>query len=145
MEETNPYDAPQAELQVPAQAGPKPTLKQMLFSMQGRIRRKDYWLYTLGFTFGWMLAMGILMGVAGGIGMDSEGSETALGGAMVLGYIPVMWVTFCLQAKRWHDREKSAKWVLLNLVPLLNLWAAIELGFLEGTHGPNRYGPDPKA
>ena len=75
--------------------------------------------------------------------------------------------------KRLHDRDKSAWWLLLFfLVPsilytiayytdltstgavevrlILGLaclsiiiWFLVELGFLRGTAGPNRYGPDP--
>jgi uncharacterized membrane protein YhaH (DUF805 family) len=28
---------------------------------------------------------------------------------------------------------------------VLMLWLVIEIGFLKGTQGPNRYGPDPLA
>jgi uncharacterized membrane protein YhaH (DUF805 family) len=28
-------------------------------------------------------------------------------------------------------------------IVLVDLWALIELGFLRGTRGPNRFGPDP--
>jgi len=27
---------------------------------------------------------------------------------------------------------------------LLWIWALVELGFMKGTQGPNRYGPDPR-
>jgi uncharacterized membrane protein YhaH (DUF805 family) len=33
--------------------------------------------------------------------------------------------------------------MLLNLVPILNIWPAIELGFFKGTTGENRFGDDP--
>jgi uncharacterized membrane protein YhaH (DUF805 family) len=66
--------------------------------------------------------------------------------------------------KRLHDRDKSAWWLLVpwilltiayytlgvELRPILGLaglaiaiWLFVELGFLRGTAGPNRYGPDP--
>ena len=33
-------------------------------------------------------------------------------------------------------------WVLIGLIPIIGaLWLLIELGFLKGTDGPNRYGP----
>ena len=75
---------------------------------------------------------------------------------------------FAVVIKRLHDRDKSAGWLLLFiLVPLIlqaiayhagaiediiilggacffiEIWFLIELGFLRGTAGPNRYGPDP--
>ncbi len=43
--------------------------------------------------------------------------------------------------RRYHDRNKSAWWLLLSLIPLVGgLWMFIELGFLKGTEGPNGYG-----
>ena len=35
--------------------------------------------------------------------------------------------------------------ILVGLIPLLNLWYLIEIGFLRGTEGSNEYGPDPNA
>ena len=35
--------------------------------------------------------------------------------------------------------------IFINFVPIIgNLWAFVETGFLPGTEGDNRYGPDPK-
>lgn len=77
-------------------------------------------------------------------------------------------------AKRLHDRDKSAWWLLVfYLLPGvlagvgagvtlatgwwfgiglfgaaafgISIWAIIELGCLRGTVGPNQYGPDPLA
>jgi hypothetical protein len=75
---------------------------------------------------------------------------------------------FAVVIKRLHDRDKSAGWLLLFvLVPLIlqtiayytgavefkiilglacffiGIWFLVELGFLRGTAGPNRYGLDP--
>ena len=81
-------------------------------------------------------------------------------------YIPLIWVGLAVGAKRLHDRDKSAWWLLLfyavpsvlssaadriegggiilHLVSFaITIWAIIELGFLRGTIGPNRFGPDP--
>lgn len=51
---------------------------------------------------------------------------------------------FALQIKRWHDRDKSGLWMLIVFVPFIGvLWSLIELGFLRGSAGRNRFGPDP--
>ena len=43
--------------------------------------------------------------------------------------------------KRFHDRDKSGWWVLIGLIPIIGaIWLLIELGFLKGTPGPNRFG-----
>ncbi|MDH3645098.1 MAG: DUF805 domain-containing protein, partial [Gammaproteobacteria bacterium] len=54
------------------------------------------------------------------------------------------WSLFCLCAKRYHDREKSASWLLVLLLPVVGVvWVCAELGFRRGMTGDNRYGPDP--
>ncbi|WPJ96863.1 DUF805 domain-containing protein [Coraliomargarita algicola] len=50
-----------------------------------------------------------------------------------------------MQAQRWHDLNKSAWWVFINLIPLLgNIWSLYHLGFICGTKGENEYGDDPR-
>ena len=47
--------------------------------------------------------------------------------------------------RRLHDQGKSGWWILIGLVPLIGgIWLII-LYFMDGTRGPNRFGPDPKA
>lgn len=48
-------------------------------------------------------------------------------------------------AKRFHDLDKSAWYILGMMVPLFNIYLAIILLFKKGTTGPNRFGPDPLA
>ena len=58
----------------------------------------------------------------------------------------LVWPALAVSVKRWHDRDRSGWWVLLNLVPVIGwLWALIDNGFLRGTAGPNRFGEDPLA
>lgn len=53
-------------------------------------------------------------------------------------------VNFAVLAKRWHDRNKSAWWAFIHLVPVIGvLWTFVELGFFKGTTGKNRFGLDP--
>jgi uncharacterized membrane protein YhaH (DUF805 family) len=49
--------------------------------------------------------------------------------------------TVIVYIKRFHDRDKSGWWVLIGLIPLIGaIWLLVELGFLKGTPGPNRFG-----
>jgi uncharacterized membrane protein YhaH (DUF805 family) len=58
--------------------------------------------------------------------------------------VAIIWSGLALAAKRWHDRDKSAWWILITFVPVIGgFWALIENGFLKGTEGPNRFGADP--
>ena len=56
-------------------------------------------------------------------------------------YVFCYFSLYAIAAKRWHDRNKSGLWNLISLIPLVNFWMLIELGFLKGTDGPNRFGP----
>lgn len=84
----------------------------------------------------------------------------------VVVFVAVMVFSLAVAAKRLHDRDKSAWWlVLFYLGPALasglgdtagdagvvfhlvsfgiSIWALVELGFLRGSAGPNRFGADP--
>ena len=65
--------------------------------------------------------------------------------ALLFGYQGLLfWSCACLAIKRFHDRGKSGAWVLILLVPFVGpLWYLVEVGFLPGTAGPNRFGPEP--
>ena len=46
--------------------------------------------------------------------------------------------------RRLHDQDKSGWWILIGFVPLIGgIWLLV-LYCLDGTPGPNRFGPDPK-
>jgi uncharacterized membrane protein YhaH (DUF805 family) len=88
---------------------------------------------------------------------------------IILAFIIVSWVSaFAVGIKRLHDRDRSGWWILLfyfgpavlvlaqnsadgALASLvlglgalaISVWWLVELGFLRGTSGPNRFGPDP--
>jgi uncharacterized membrane protein YhaH (DUF805 family) len=136
-------------------------MSQLLFSFSGRLNRKPYWLTTLCIVLVLLVAMG-------GAGL-ATGDFSGLGVLLiivVLAYIPLLWIGLAISAKRLHDRNKSAWWlVLFYLVPAvlqgigeqlgtagiiltlaglgISIWALVEIGFLRGTVGPNQYGPDP--
>lgn len=63
---------------------------------------------------------------------------------VTLNAIFYFWAHLAVNVKRWHDRDKSGWWVLIELIPLIgSIWALVELGCLKGTYGKNRFGPDP--
>ena len=86
-------------------------------------------------------------------------------GVWILLQLALIWPQLAVCAKRLHDRGQSAQWLLMyvcayavNFIPILGLFLSIPIGFglriwwlvnlgcLEGTPGPNRYGdsPDPR-
>lgn len=50
-----------------------------------------------------------------------------------------------LMARRLHDMDRSAWWLLLLLVPIAGLFVIIWMAAMPGTQGPNRYGEAPMA
>lgn len=114
------------------------TTKQILFSFQGRIDRETFAKYYLGIpTLVYIFAavVDVLLGA---------NREFEIGCFLVF-LLLYLWPMLALQSKRWHDRDKSAWWILITIIPLIgNLWVLIELCGQKGTEGENRFGPDPK-
>jgi uncharacterized membrane protein YhaH (DUF805 family) len=46
-------------------------------------------------------------------------------------------------ARRLHDIDRTAWWLLLHLVPIVGPIVLIIWDCQKGTSGPNRFGPDP--
>ncbi len=105
-----------------------------LFSIEGRISRLTYWKYVGG-----IYLLVIILGASAQGDWLPKIVQALLGLLM----LPAMVVGLFAQIKRWHDRNKSGWWVLINFVPCIGgFWSLIECGFLKGTDGPNRFGPD---
>lgn len=138
--------------------------KQLLFSTEGRIPRRTFWLGILFIT---------LVGVPSLIVAAFVGGATGAGIANLL----FLWLGFALSAKRAQDRNRhylivAAYFALAVVVSGLApntamtmmdgagmsqgalavasivllayvIYLFVELGCLRGTVGPNKYGPDP--
>jgi uncharacterized membrane protein YhaH (DUF805 family) len=123
-------------------------------SFNGRSNRQPFWLGLLVLIIISTILQFILFGIFGASMMGS-GSEdpTVMMQEMSKMMVPLgilllitLWPTLALYAKRWHDRDKSGWWSLIMLIPFIGgIWMLIELGFLRGTDGPNRFGQDPLA
>lgn len=135
--QVNPYSTPQANMGMASGMAAKPGFWAMLFSTQGRIPRRTYWGYTL-------LVVGIFYAIAiAAMVIFGENSNVTM--AVFVGlYIPLIWSTIAIQAKRWHDRDKSGWMYLVNFIPFVGgIWAFVECGCLRGSFGLNSYGDDP--
>jgi uncharacterized membrane protein YhaH (DUF805 family) len=118
----------------------------------GRSRRKEYWMYSLGIAIVYVLFFVVLFGVMG-LGADSTTGELGVAGSMFAGTAGIAFLVFILaifipslavQVRRFHDQDKSGWFVLLNLIPYVGGIVVLVMMCLEGTKGPNRFGPDPK-
>jgi uncharacterized membrane protein YhaH (DUF805 family) len=141
MDEINPYVAPQANVFDAVPSAAPLSWQQQLFSFEGRIRRGQYWGYLLVSLLAVVVTAGGLMTLISTL--RSSAGQAVLEIILVGLYVPLLWIAAALQVKRWHDRGRSGWWMLLAAIPLANIWAAIEVGFLAGTPGHNAYGPPP--
>lgn len=114
--------------------------KYLYLSREGRINRAKFWA-------------GIVVFIIGGIVFEildrMFGTFSYRHGAGLLSglySLAIIYPAIVLYAKRWHDRDKSGWWTLILIIPVIgSLWFLIELGFLRGTAGTNRFGADPLA
>jgi len=122
------------------------SISSLLWSWEGRIGRARFWLGVLlvilmSIAFG---IVGSLLGIPIDTGTAPVAEEISLAGAVYLiaAMAAVAYAQLAVYAKRFHDRGKSAWWVLIAFVPIVGFfWILIELGMLPGDLGPNVYGP----
>ncbi|SNY66769.1 DUF805 domain-containing protein [Enterobacter sp. CC120223-11] len=130
-------------------------LQQWLFSINGRIGRRDFWIW-IGI---WVLAMIVLFTLAGSGWLGMQTAAFAL--------VCLLWPTAAVTVKRLHDRGKSGIWALLMILAwmllagnwsmLAGVWQwgvgrfiptlimvmmLIDLGAFVGTQGENKYGKE---
>lgn len=109
------------------------TCFQKYLTISGRARRAEYWWWVLFVFLGNMLF--------GFVDQIVFGTEVSfLGGIFSLA---VLLPSICVGGRRLHDRDMSAWWLLLMLVPVIGTIILLVIYLLPGTEGPNRFGPDP--
>lgn len=98
----------------------------------GRSRRKEYWMFVLGVWLV-MIALSVIEAMAGLSGMVGG----AYGPLTTLFYLGILIPSIAVAIRRMHDQDRSGWWILFPIVNIVFL-------FIDGTKGPNRFGPDPK-
>jgi uncharacterized membrane protein YhaH (DUF805 family) len=119
---------------------------QILFSFEGRVGRKTYWMFLIVV----LVLFGLIGAVAGGSAASATDPDAAAAAASKMATLMgvcsliIIWPSLAIAVKRWHDVDKSGWWVLVGLVPAVGgLIALVFNGFIAGTPGPNQYGPPP--
>ncbi len=119
------------------------------FDFSGRSRRKEYWMYAIMLSILFVLAMylDVALNLGGSAVTTSEFGEGSADVSVQMtsfGYLTIgLWLLtiipgIALGVRRAHDNDKSGWFILIPI------YGAIIVLFLEGTRGPNRFGPDPK-
>jgi uncharacterized membrane protein YhaH (DUF805 family) len=139
-----------------------------LFGFEGRLRRSEYWIASIGLG---VVRFVVLM-VAWAFAlthqrMDAKSLPVRLGIDLLF-----LWPSAAIVVKRGHDRNRSTAYsgvvlavlyglstaysilvtrgrmteaMLCSLVVLVGaIYMLIDYGIIDGTKGPNRYGPSPK-
>lgn len=114
----------------------------------GRSRRKEYWMFTLLSLI--VMAVGLVLIFGGSSGVDANG-EPQLGplsylgiGLLGLWFLGSLIPSIAVTVRRFHDQDKSGWFYLLSFIPYVGGLIALVFMLIEGTRGPNRFGPDPK-
>jgi uncharacterized membrane protein YhaH (DUF805 family) len=110
-----------------------------LFSMQGRISRRQYFVMSLiivAITYAFAFAIGFASGVSGGDAQNAGFLGAIIG---VVGCI----VQAFLAVRRLHDLGKPGWHYWLFFIPFYNIYLGLVLVFAKGSTGANEYGPAP--
>lgn len=130
-------------------------MKKLFFPTANRITRKQFWMAQVGYLIVSMVTALVFM-LLGRIipNQATEAGEYSVNGfasvpfAIIgFGVSLTMFISGILVGiKRLHDRHKGGGWLFIILIPIVGqIWLLIELGFLAGTQGQNRFGPDPRS
>ncbi|MBP5369579.1 MAG: DUF805 domain-containing protein [Bacteroidales bacterium] len=115
-------------------------LKNHYFDLEGRARRKEFWMFLLWY-FILYIPIYIIAFVLTYI------TEVAYILPIVVGIFCLALIapSFSLVIRRLHDIGKSGWYWLVGLIPFIGGIILLVWYCTEGTIGPNEYGPDPKA
>jgi uncharacterized membrane protein YhaH (DUF805 family) len=120
----------------------------MLLSFDGRMRRSQWWMIRIVVTAILCALLLVAVGVTAAVFPEPQ-SKTAIGITLIVAGLPAaaayLWIYLATSVKRLHDQDLTGWITLLFFVPYVGGFAAfIVLGCLEGTKGPNKFGPSEK-
>jgi uncharacterized membrane protein YhaH (DUF805 family) len=152
MAEFNPYSSPA----LPRVQEWRMPFHKVLFSFKGRIPRRTYWIYSVPLNVAMALLLKQLLALAEArhappprsalpVTLETIGAGPPWQAYLILAaYLPLLWMKLAVLAKRWHDQNRSANWLVITFIPLVGMVINfLECGCSPGTRGENRYGPDP--
>ena len=118
------------------------------FTFSGRLNRKPYILRSLAATLlPVILAIVLFFVFAGGFKTGQDYLHRDLLWLHVIFHslliILAIVAGFSLGVRRCHDLDKSGWWLLLGVIPYINVAWGLYLICKRGTVGSNRYGADP--
>jgi uncharacterized membrane protein YhaH (DUF805 family) len=117
----------------------------------GRSQRQEYWMFILLSALLYVAAFVLLVIFVAMSEPDGKkgdlGWSTGLGLGIVLIallYLGLFIPTLAARVRRFHDQDLSGWFALLGFIPNFGWIIMIIFMCMDGTAGPNRFGPDPK-
>lgn len=148
------------------------TLRDKLFSFHGRLRRRDWWLLSIMLALVGLAANYLVYAILfPGADFDPRWKNPGPVRATIFVDLLLLWPTIAMTFKRAHDRDKSGRTLAVLIATGLlfsymsdallerfgdvagvaafpfivaYIYFVVVMGFLDGTKGPNRFGPSPK-
>ena len=111
--------------------------KYAVFS--GRSRRMEYWYFVL-----FNILVSIVLAGIDALLLGTLDSGMGVGLLSGIYGLAILIPSLAVSVRRLHDIDRSGWWILIALVPLIGTIVLLVFALLEGTAGPNRYGPNPK-
>lgn len=113
--------------------------KELFFTSKGRLNRKSYIYRSLFLSLVLCIVQGVLT-----FATNTIDALELLFAVVAFGFSLFSFVSnIMMDVRRLHDLDLSGWWMLLMLVPLVNIFFALYMLFFKGTEGPNQYGEDP--
>lgn len=113
--------------------------KELFFTSAGRLNRKSYIYRSLFLSLVLCIVQGVLT-----FATNTIDALELLFAVVAFGFSLFSFVSnIMMDVRRLHDLDLSGWWMLLMLVPLVNIFFALYMLFFKGTDGPNQYGDDP--
>ncbi len=113
-----------------------------LLSFQGRETRTNYFLISLCASIFCFMLVAAIAAI-----LDTyrvSGRQTAVAIACVIIIFFLYWIVWAAAVRRCHDMGKTGWFVLLSLIPAVNIMVGLMLMFGGGDPGENKYGPNPR-
>ncbi len=110
----------------------------------GRARRKEYWMFQL---VNFIVLFPIMVVGIAGIVMQPRTQRLVwvipLFLIILVYSLATVVPSLAVSIRRLHDADLSGWWLLISLVPMGGIVVFV-FHVMDGTPGPNRYGPNPK-
>ena len=116
------------------------------WNLSGRATRSEYWAFVAPFLIGvFFITIVIAIDI---VKSAIDNRDHGWGPLLIFTVVCVLvckLLTFPITVRRLHDRNMSGWFLLAFLIIPFGEWAKfIIVGCLNGTVGPNEFGPDPK-